>query len=99
MLCKNDTFPSTLDPGDHSGYMGAESESGRTIPVSLYASRALFVCLKKNVNFTISYIGFPEELGHNLGRFGHLLSLYFARVSLVLPVDPIEWGKVLQKSI
>ena len=67
--------------------MGADSEPARTVPVSLCASRDLFVRCEKNVNFAISDLGFPEELGHDLGRFGHLLSLYFARVSLVLPVD------------
>ena len=43
--------------------------------------------LQKNANFVISDLGFPEELGHDLGRFGHLLSIYFARVSLFLSVD------------
>ena len=87
MRCENDVTPSTFDPGNHPGTMGADSELARTVPVSLCASRDLFVCCEKNANFVISDLGFPEELGHDLGRFGHLLSIYFARVSLFLSVD------------
>ena len=87
MRCENDVPPSTFDPGNHPGTMGADSELARTVPVSLCASRDLFVCCEKNANFVISDLGFPEELGHDLGRFGHLLSIYFARVSLFLSVD------------
>ena len=89
MRCENDVPPSTFDPGNHPGTMGADadSEPARTVPVSLCASRDLFVRCEKNVNFAISDLGFPEELGHDLGRFGHLLSLYFARVSLFLRID------------
>ena len=72
--------------------MGAKSESGRAIP-AVYdwtpLGPFLIRLLQKNANFTISDLGFPDELGHDLGRFGHLLSLYFARVSLVLRIDPM----------
>ena len=62
MRCKSDVPPSTFDPGNHPGTMGADSELARTVPVSLCASRDLFVRCEKNVNFAISDLGFPEEL-------------------------------------
>ena len=67
-------------------------ESGWAIP-AVYNGQHLLgpfrLLEKKNVNFAISDLGFPEELGHTLGWFGVVLPIYGLGSSLVFYMEKI----------